>query len=498
VSGGHAESDSIACGTSQAQRGSAKGGRRRRRLRRRAGSCRGRIAMASCESEKIKRLRGFPLENHHAAWATFANGIRQVDYLRLLYPHPRDADCTMDEITHTYHVLGERYPCSVSAVWKVFFPVFKDGLAAALSLKSAKTKGIKNMASSVYNLVQFLSLHEQLNPNEDAFLHRTRLALAEADRLYELEGWAKNWEARQALEEVRAVIAIPGLGKKPVGRDRCYFLALCAGCTPESLRSTWKIGGELEAFKGTYLHKQAELLMQEMGAYQLEQGNQKTALRELMGNSEMLARWKNACSPEATMAALVLQLSPNVWDHPGTQVFLGGLRNARQSPEFLRFEAWLRANPGLSPFRAEWSIYNEDERVAGQVDSLWFDTNLGNEIFMVDWKRAKELLTEDPVEQRKQCYGKTGLLVCASAPGVRGPCSEDMDCSFNHYLAQQHIYAHFLRIKYGVDVKRMALVQCHPDVGSDDESFNEAVLKKREGFAAELIAAFAAGWKDLR
>ena len=115
----------------------------------------------------------------------------------------------------------------------------------------------------------------------------------------------------------------------------------------------------------------------------------------------------------------------------------------------------------------------------------------------MDWKRSKHLLTSDPDEQFEQSYGKTGLLTCTAAPTVQGPCSEMPDCAYIHYLAQLHLYALFLEVKYDVIVLTMALVQCHPEVGATVEDYNEAGIVKRLGFAAQLLGAFAAGWQAL-
>ena len=71
-----------------------------------------------------KRLRSFALQgdSRHADWVAHGEAFAtSVDYLKILYPHDRDSHCTMVEKTHTYYVLGEKYDCSVSSVWKVLF-----------------------------------------------------------------------------------------------------------------------------------------------------------------------------------------------------------------------------------------------------------------------------------------------------------------------------------------------------------------------------------------
>jgi hypothetical protein len=70
------------------------------------------------------------------------------------------------------------------------------------------------------------------------------------------------------------------------------------------------------------------------------------------------------------------------------------------------------------------------------------------------------------------------------------------NCSYNHYLVQQHLYADFLLRKYDLRVSRMLLVQCHPQLGGEDD-YNEAELMEQKGLARSVLAAFADGWSRL-
>ena len=47
----------------------------------------------------------------------------------------------------------------------------------------------------------------------------------------------------------------------------------------------------------------------------------------------------------------------------------------------------------------------------------------------------------------------------------RGPCRELVDNKFNHYAAQQNLYALILEDFYGINVETMSLVQIHPARG---------------------------------
>ena len=100
------------------------------------------------------------------------------------------------------------------------------------------------------------------------------------------------------------------------------------------------------------------------------------------------------------------------------------------------------------------SIYNEDHKVAGQIDSLWTDLDNGNTLVMVDWKRSRELLTHDVNELRRQSFGNKGFSLC----------SHLFDTAWSHYFVQQNLYSYLLATKYQMNVTDLRLVQCHPHV----------------------------------
>lgn len=99
---------------------------------------------------------------------------------------------------------------------------------------------------------------------------------------------------------------------------------------------------------------------------------------------------------------------------------------------------------------------------------------------MADWKRARELLTNDVVVLERQAFGKMGSSCC----------SHLYDTAWSHYFVQQTLYAYMLAAKYGIAVRKIMLVQCHPDVCGSN--FNEAPLIP--DFAlADSLAAFLRG-----
>jgi hypothetical protein len=69
------------------------------------------------------------------------------------------------------------------------------------------------------------------------------------------------------------------------------------------------------------------------------------------------------------------------------------------------------------------------------------------------------------------------------------------DCAYNHYKMQQHLYADFLRRRYAVHAARLLLVQCHPELGETELSFNEAEIEEEADLGGKALRAFGAGWR---
>ena len=201
----------------------------------------------------------------YAYWRRLSEDFTpQKDFLKQLYPHTRDNDCIMVEQTHTYFVHDVPYHYSVSGVWKVFFDDVDSPKTALLVLERAKDRGLQNILSSVYNLYIFFVMLKHLNPRSSQFWDalETTLLLAKDYNLQE-------YEANAARTAMHALLEQGTHKKKPAGPS-CYFLALCARCTTDDIQNVWKQNGELEALKGTLLHKRIELYIQALAKWQCE------------------------------------------------------------------------------------------------------------------------------------------------------------------------------------------------------------------------------------
>jgi len=408
---------------------------------------------------------------HHLLHALFPQQAPpHVDRLQKLYPHHRDHDCHLDDKLHKYSVLGENYSLSVSGWWKLFFEDFDaKQMSERIIQRQLESPGFRSaaseeasqniFASSVYNFAQHVRVFEKRDDNE--FLHELRKVVLDAQDDYARRGICCPLDVDRAMMIGRDFLVDP---RKPQGPS-CYYLTLLytSGCGPEvqatQIAQTWDILGSLESLKGTYLHKKIELFINAMARPMERDGTKHIAVQDLLREEPP----SNEYSAEAVMRQIAWAQDPELWNHPLAQRFFED-EMCGESSEFQKFRAWLLTKPRWTPMRLEWSLYNEDLKVAGQIDSLWMDLDSGGSLVLADWKRARELLTNDPVELDRQSHGKRGTSCCSHLP----------DTAHSHYFVQQTLYAYLLASKYDILVRRMMLVQCHPHVCGAD--FNEAPL----------------------
>jgi hypothetical protein len=140
--------------------------------------------------------------------------------------------------------------------------------------------------------------------------------------------------------------------------------------------------------------------------------------------------------------------------HLQIELFLNGVWDGDWPVEMLEFFNFLTVEiipRGWKPYRTEWSIFDEDHMIAGQIDSLWIDPSTGS-LHMIDWKRCAKPLNPNDGER----FNRFG----------RVPCDFLVDNSFGHYAVQQNLYAAILRDSYGMKLSSMWLVQLHIDLPS--------------------------------
>jgi hypothetical protein len=99
---------------------------------------------------------------------------------------------------------------------------------------------------------------------------------------------------------------------------------------------------------------------------------------------------------------------------------------------------------GAKAFRTEWTIFGEEENVAGCIDLAV--TLPSGDVFLVDWKRSEKLA--------KKMYGYSRM---------KSPLSHLDDCSGSAYAIQLSSYQYIIEKYYNLKVVGRALASIHPD-----------------------------------
>lgn len=105
----------------------------------------------------------------------------------------------------------------------------------------------------------------------------------------------------------------------------------------------------------------------------------------------------------------------------------------------------------IEPYRSEWRIYDKRLKLAGSIDMVYKYPN--NELSIVDWKRSKEIKTENKWQN-------------ASTECI----SHLPDANFWKYSLQLNCYRKILERNYNVVVKEMSIVVFHPE-NNDYEAY---------------------------
>lgn len=163
---------------------------------------------------------------------------------------------------------------------------------------------------------------------------------------------------------------------------------------------------------------------------------QSVAQKEGIQKSEVLLRWTN-------QTELGTQLHANIerflLDEPYYETDM-----------FPMFREFYRDHP-VVPYRTEWTVYDEDARIAGTIDALDFQVYP----IMLDWKRSKNLFFRDRLVTEGY-KGAMGIGVLSHLP----------DCSYYHYAMQQSGYRYILETRYGINLRDCFLVVMHPTLST--------------------------------
>ena len=115
-----------------------------------------------------------------------------------------------------------------------------------------------------------------------------------------------------------------------------------------------------------------------------------------------------------------------------------------ESKEARLFLEYLSENP-YRPYRTEWRIYSEEHLLAGSIDMIYHDPFNPGKFIICDWKRCKEIKTENKYEKG------FGILNCLD------------HCNYWHYSLQLNVYKYILENYYDIEIIGMFLVILHPN-----------------------------------
>jgi ATP-dependent exoDNAse (exonuclease V) beta subunit len=137
-----------------------------------------------------------------------------------------------------------------------------------------------------------------------------------------------------------------------------------------------------------------------------------------------------------------------------------------KSLEWQYFINFIRDFPHLKPYRTEWTVYDEDVKIAGSIDMVF--ENPDGTLSIYDWKRAKNIT-------RVNNFNKFGLnpIVCHLP-----------DANFWHYALQLNTYKTILERKYGKLIDGLYLVRLHPE--AEEKTYELIVLPDLKREMSEL------------
>jgi ATP-dependent exoDNAse (exonuclease V) beta subunit len=153
--------------------------------------------------------------------------------------------------------------------------------------------------------------------------------------------------------------------------------------------------------------------------------------------------------------------------YTNADLYMKSTTNINTQLEWQYFLNFLKDYPHLKPYRTEWTIYNEDLKIAGSIDMVY--ENQDGSLSIYDWKRCKNIT-------RINTFNKFALNPIIN---------HFPDSNFWHYALQLNTYKAILEDKYHVKVSELFLVRLHPDAEEENYELIQIPLLNKE--IAELF-----------
>ncbi len=119
-------------------------------------------------------------------------------------------------------------------------------------------------------------------------------------------------------------------------------------------------------------------------------------------------------------------------------------KNISLANEYAQFVDFLKHHIS-TPCRTEWTIYDENLKIAGTIDMLYPN---GTTYDIYNWKRSQKVVDSFGHPIQINTYGNMG----------RKGLGNIQNTSYWHYCIQLNLYKHILETKYGLQIGKMYLV----------------------------------------
>ena len=249
------------------------------------------------------------------------------------------------------------------------------------------------------------------------------------------------------------------------------------GKTPEQIKQEWQDNCDKAAADGTRMHFVIESFYNEK--YNPDSARNKpyyASLEEDEEEDEAEDEAENNRSPACLDEEEKGIFSATTIKQPHTDAVDNNvLQFTGSTIEFEYFLNFLHAHPNLIPFRTEWTIFDEELKLAGSIDMVFYDQDT-HTYHIYDWKRCRNI-------QKTNGFNKWGNKECID---------HLPDSNFWHYSLQLNIYKALLERKYNMVIDSLYLVCMHPN------NKNQNYLKIKAPFLQEEVGIlFALRLHDL-
>ena len=190
------------------------------------------------------------------------------------------------------------------------------------------------------------------------------------------------------------------------------------GLTPEQIKELWHQNAQTVSLAGTEMHYKIECFMNNPTCYT---------------HKELYENYNN--------------INKNI---------------KNESIEWQYFIKFIKDTPHLKPYRTEWTIYNEELKLAGSIDMVYENPDGTLEIY--DWKRVKEIT-------KVNIWNKYAI--------TKSICHFP-DTNFWHYALQLNTYKAILEDRYEKIVTKLCLVRIHPDAEENSYELIAVPILKKE------------------